>query len=78
MSGRLGSFHRALHQMTMRSFPNHNILGLLTQDPKGPKKVAGSGYEAEFVADEIVEHDAGVATDGTVRFVRDNQVEICR
>ena len=38
--------------------------------------VARRGGEAELVADEIVEHGAGIAADGAVRFVRDDEVEI--
>ena len=38
--------------------------------------VARRRGKAQLVADEIVEHGAGVAADGTVRFVGDNQVEI--
>ena len=40
--------------------------------------VARRGGEAELVADEVVEHGAGVAADGAVRFVGDDQVEVGR
>ena len=40
--------------------------------------VAGRGGEAELVADEVVEDGAGVAADGAVGFVGDDQVEIGR
>ena len=40
--------------------------------------VARRGGEAELVADEIVEHRAGVAADGAVRFVGDDEVEVGR
>ena len=40
--------------------------------------VAGRGGQAELVADEVVEDGAGVAADGAVRFVGDDQVEIGR
>ena len=38
--------------------------------------VLRSGGEAELVADEVIEHSAGIAADGAVRFVRDDEVEI--
>ncbi len=40
--------------------------------------VARRGGEAELVADEVVEDGAGIAADGAVRFVGDDQVEIGR
>ena len=40
--------------------------------------VAGRGGEAELVADEVVEDGAGVAADGAVGFVGNDQVEIGR
>ena len=38
--------------------------------------VFGCGGEAEFVADEIFKDGAGVAADGAVGFVGDDQVEV--
>ena len=38
--------------------------------------VARRGGQAEFVADEVVKHGAGVAADGAVRFVRDDEIEV--
>ena len=38
--------------------------------------IARRGGEAELVADEVVEHGAGVAADGAVRFVGDDEVEV--
>jgi len=32
--------------------------------------------KAELVADEVVEHSAGIAADRTVRFVGDDEVEV--
>jgi hypothetical protein len=40
--------------------------------------VARRGGQAQLVADEIVEHGAGVAADGAVRFVGNHQIEIGR
>ena len=40
--------------------------------------VARRGGQAELVADEVVEDGAGVAADGAVRFVGDDQVEVGR
>ena len=40
--------------------------------------VAGRGGEAEFVADEVVEHRARIAADGAVGFVGDDQIEVGR
>ena len=40
--------------------------------------VARRGGEAELVADEIVEDGAGIAADGAVRFVGNDQIEIGR
>ena len=40
--------------------------------------VARRGGQAELVADEVVEDGAGVAADGAVRFVGDDEVEVGR
>ncbi len=40
------------------------------------EEVAGRGGEAEFVPDEVVKHSAGVSADGTVSFVRYDEVKI--
>ena len=40
--------------------------------------VAWRGSEAELVANEVVENGAGIAADGAVGFVGDDQVEIGR
>ena len=40
--------------------------------------VARRGGEAELVADEIIEDGAGIAADGAVRFVGDDEVEVGR
>ncbi len=40
--------------------------------------IARRGREAELVADEIVEHGARIAADGTMRFVGNDQIEIGR
>ena len=40
--------------------------------------VARRGGEAELVADEVVEDGAGIAADGAVRFVGDDEVEVGR
>ena len=38
--------------------------------------IARRGGQPQFVANEVIEHCARVATDGTVRFVGDHQIEI--
>ena len=38
--------------------------------------VARRGREAELVSDEIIKDGAGVAADGAVRFIRDDEVKI--
>jgi hypothetical protein len=40
--------------------------------------VARRGAEAEFVAHEVVEDGAGIAADGAVRFVGDDEIEVGR
>ena len=40
--------------------------------------VARRGRQAELVADEVVEDGAGVAADGAVRLIGDDEVEVCR
>ena len=40
--------------------------------------IARRGGEAELVADEVVEDGAGVAADGAVRFVGDDEIEVGR
>ena len=40
--------------------------------------VARRGGEAELVADEVVEDGAGIAADGAVRFVGDDEIEVGR
>ena len=40
--------------------------------------VARRGGEAELVADEVIEHGAGVAADGAVRLVGNHQIEVGR
>ena len=50
--------------------------GIGTVEPS--EVVARRGGEAELVADEVVEDGAGIAADGAVRFVGDDQIEIGR
>lgn len=40
--------------------------------------IARRGGEAELVADEVVKHGAGIATNGAMRFVGDDEIEIRR
>ena len=40
--------------------------------------IARRGGQAELVADEVVEDGAGVAADGAVRLIGDDEVEVCR
>jgi hypothetical protein len=40
--------------------------------------VARRGRQPELVADEVFEHGAGVAADGAVRFVGDDEIEVGR
>ncbi len=45
---------------------------------EAPQVVPGRGGQAQLVADEVVEHRAGVAADGAVGLVRDHEVEVRR
>ena len=52
------------------------VAGLRAVEPL--EVVARRGGQAELVADEVVEHGAGIAADGAVRFVGDDEVEVGR
>ena len=54
------------------------VAGSRVRAVEPPQVVAGRGGQDELPADEVVEHCAGVATDGAVRFVGDHQVEVGR